>query len=181
MRSMCKFLTATVALGVLAAGGRLAAQQPPEVKPGPEHELLKDWEGTWDATIKSPGTESKGTLTARVGMNGLWLMEHFKADLGGMAFEGRGATSYDPAKKKYVNVWVDSMTTSPLLSEGTYDKSTKTTTMVGEMPLPDGKKTKVTMVTVHKDTDTKTFTMKTAGPDGKDVEMMQITYKRRAK
>jgi hypothetical protein len=73
------------------------------------------------------------------------------------------------------------MTTSPLLSEGTYDKSTKTTTMVGEMPLPDGKRMKVTMVTVHKDPDTKTFTMKTAGPDGKDVEMMQITYKRRAK
>ena len=37
------------------------------------------------------------------------------------------------------------------------------------------------MITVMKDADTKIFTMNGAGPDGKDFEMMQITYKRRAK
>jgi hypothetical protein len=37
------------------------------------------------------------------------------------------------------------------------------------------------MSTVLKDADTKIFTLSGAGPDGKDVEMLQITYKRRAK
>src|SRR5262249_42083516 len=163
-----KFLAVTTALVLFAAATRLTAQQPPEVKPGPEHEKLKEAEGTWDATIKGPKGDSKGTLSCKVGLNGLWLLEHFKADLGGgMSFEGRGATSYDPAKKKYVNVWIDTMSTSPLVTEGTFDKSTKTMTMVGNMATPDGKSMKVTMTTVATDADTKTFSLKGAGPDGK--------------
>lgn len=176
-----KFLKLTMALGVLALAARLTAQQPPEVKPGPAHEKLKEAEGTWDAIIKSPAGDSKGTLSCKIGLGGLWLLEHFKGDFGGMTFEGNGATGYDPAKKKYVNVWIDSMSTLPTLSEGTYDKATKTMTMTGDMPMPDGKSMKTTMITVAKDADTKTFTLTGVGPDGKNIEMMQITYKRRAK
>jgi hypothetical protein len=68
-----------------------------------------------------------------------------------------------------------------LVSEGTYDKATKTLTLTGDMPTPDGKNVKVTMATVTKDANTRVFTMKGAGPDGKEAEMMQVTYKRRAK
>jgi hypothetical protein len=174
------FLAVTAALGVMAAA-RLTAQQPPEVKPGPEHALLKEAEGTWDATAKSQGGETKGTLTCKIDLNGLWLLEHFQGDFGGMTFQGRGATSYDATKKKYVNIWIDSMSTSPMISEGTYDKATKTFTMVGNMPMPDGKTLKATLTTVIKDANTKSFTIKGAGPDGKEFEMMQITYKRRGK
>lgn len=177
---MRKFLTMTLVLGVLTAA-TLTAQQPPEVKPGPEHALLKEWEGTWDAVVKSSAGESKGTLACKVDLNGLWLLEHFKCDFGGMSFEGRGATSYDAGNKKYVNVWIDSMSTSPMVSEGTYDKATKTLTLAGNMPTPDGKSTKVTMTTVTKDANTRTFKMVGAGPDGKDFEMLSITYKRRVK
>jgi hypothetical protein len=172
-------LALTLMLAVLAATARLTAQGPPEFKPGPEHALLKKSEGIWDATIKSMDNESKGTETCKIGLNGRWLLEHFKADLGGMPFEGRGATSYDPAKKKYVNVWIDSMSTTPMVSEGTYDKATKTMTMVGAMPMPDGKTTKATMTTVYNDANTKTFTLRAAAPDGKDFEMLHIIYKRR--
>jgi len=174
-------LAVTMALGLLLAGaGRLTAQ-PPEVKPTTEHEMLKASEGTWDASVKSMGTESKGTVNFKMALGGLWLLEDFKGDLGGFTFEGHGATSYDPMKKKYVNVWIDSMVTSPMVSEGTYDKSTKTLTMTGDMPTPDGKSMKVAMKTVFNDANTKTFTLSGAGPDGKDMEMVQITYKRRAK
>ena len=127
------------------------------------------------------GGESKGTLSCKVGLNGLWLLEHFKCEFGGMSFEGRGATSYNASKKKYINVWIDSMGTAPMVSEGTYDKSTKTITMVGNMQTPDGKTMKATLTNVFKDADTKIFTIKGAGPDGKDFEMLHITYKRRAK
>jgi hypothetical protein len=174
-------ITAVAVLGLIVLATRLTAQQPPEIKPGPEHAQFKEWEGTWDATIKGMGPESKGTATCKVGLNGLWLLEHFKGDFGGMPFEGYGATSYDPAKKKYINTWIDSMVTSPMITEGTYDKAKKTLTMVGEMPMPGGKTAKVTMTTVTKDTDTRIFTMNGPGPDGKVGEMFTIIYKRRAK
>ncbi len=173
-------LAALTAFAVFLAGAGLTAQQP-EIKAGPEHEKLKESVGTWEATVKSMGNESKGTLQCKMGLNGIWMLEHFKSDFGGMPFEGHGATTYDPAKKKYVNVWIDSMVTSPMISEGTYDKASKTMTLVGNMPTPDGKSMKVTMTTVSKDADTKLFTLKGAGPDGTEMEMLQITYKRQAK
>ena len=175
---MRKFLTLTVAFSLVAAS-RLAAQQP-EVKPGPEHAKLKEAEGTWDATIKGKDGDSKGTLMCKVDLNGLWVLEHFSADLGGMKFEGRGATGYDATKKKYVNIWLDTMSTAAMISEGTYDTSTKTLTMIGNMPMPDGKSMKYTMTTVAKDADTKIFTIR-GDMNGKEFEVVNITYKRRAK
>ncbi len=176
---MRRILATTLALGVLALAAQLTAQE--GVKPGPEHAMLKAWEGAWDTTIKAGGGEpTKGTATCKVGLNGLWLFETFKGEIAGMPYEGRGATSYDPAKKKFVGVWMDSMSASVMLSEGTYDKQTKTTTMVGDMPMPDGKTIKATMTTVAKDADTKVFTLK-GSADGKEFEMIQVTYRRRAK
>lgn len=166
--------TLVMAIGLVLAARLPAQQELP--KPGPEHEHLKALAGIWDA--QSAGGESKGTLSREMALNGLWLLEHFKGEAGGMKFEGRGATSYDAAKKKYINVWIDSMSTSPMVSEGTYDKSSKTMTMKGDMPLPDGKTMKVTMVTVTKDANTNVFTMTGAGPDGKEFEMIKITYRR---
>ena len=116
-----------------------------------------------------------------VGLNGLWLLEHFKGEFAGMPFEGRGATSYDPAKKKYVKIWIDSVSTRPTVTEGTYDKSTKTMTLVGNMPLPEGKSMKGTQIIAFKDANTKTYTLIGTRPDGTDFEMMQVTYKRREK
>jgi hypothetical protein len=176
---MRTFLTLTVALAILAAA-QSSAQQP-EVKPGPEHMKFKEAVGVWDATIKAKEGDSKGVLDCQIDLNGLWLREHFKAEFAGKKFEGRGATSYDPASKKYVNVWIDTMSTRPMVTEGTYDASTKTMKMVGDMPMPDGKSVKVTLTTVAKDADTKVFTIQGPSPDGKEVEYLHITYKRRAK
>jgi hypothetical protein len=73
------------------------------------------------------------------------------------------------------------MSTTPMLSEGTYDKVKKTMTMVGNMTMPDGNTMKVTMTTVTKDADTKTFSLVGTGPGDTPIEMLHITYKRRAK
>lgn len=174
-----KACAAALALTLLATAGALTAQLP-DVKPGPEHDMLKECEGSWDATVRCHLGESKGTQNAKVDLNGLWLLEHFQCTLADKKFEGRSATTFDTAKKKYISIWIDSMSTSPMLSEGTYDKSTKTLSMVGIMQMPDGKSVKATMTTVSKDADTKVFTMRHPGPDGKDMEM-EITYKRKSK
>jgi hypothetical protein len=177
--SMRKTPALMVALGLLAVAP-LTAQQF-DVKPGPEHAFLKEGEGVWDAMAKSASGDSKGELQCKMALNGLWLLEHYKGEAGGVAFEGRGATSYDPAKKKFVNVWIDSMVPSPMLSEGTYDKEKKTMTLVGNMPMPDGKSMKSSITITYRDANTKVLSLKGSAPDGKEFEMVEITYKRRSK
>ncbi len=174
---MKRVALALVAMISIWAVRARAEEQPQMPKPGPEHELLKSMEGTWDLTVKAMGNESKGTCTYKMGLGGLWLMSKVEGDMGGMKFEGRGMDSYDANRKKYVSVWIDSMGTSPLVSEGTYDKDTKTMTLTGDGPGMDGKMTKYKMVTVVKDDDNMTMTM-TSGPEDKP-QTVTIDYKRR--
>jgi hypothetical protein len=158
---------------------RAVRAQPQFPKPAPEMEKLNVLEGTWDATVKTGGMESKATATYKTDLGGMWLISDFQTEFGGMKVQGKGLDSYDPAKKKYVTVWVDSMSTSPLVMEGTYDKDGKALTMTGEGPGQDGKLTRFKSVSEMKDKDSMVFTLYEVGKDGKDHEMMSITYKRK--
>jgi hypothetical protein len=177
MRRTCLWVVVGCAGGMLLVNGMVRAQEAP--KPGPEHDLLKRLEGSWEATVKAGPEESKGTMTYKMEMGGLWLVSSFKSNFGGMKFEGKGLDSYDAAKKKFVGVWVDSMMTAPMITEGTFDKEGKVLTMTGEGPGLDGKPAKLKMVTELKDNDTQVFTMFAPDKDGKDQVAMTITYKRK--
>src|SRR5260370_9109650 len=74
MRLTCRMLLACALVIWLVPGTR--AQEP--FKPGPEHEHLKQMEGTWDATVKFGGEESKGTMTYKMGLGDMWLLSHFE-------------------------------------------------------------------------------------------------------
>jgi hypothetical protein len=168
----------TVSLVVVSQVSALG-QAPP--KPGPQHEMLKDGEGTWDAVAKGPeeGPPMKGSATAKMVCGGLWLASEFKMDFGGQQFEGRGLDGYDLDKKKFVSVWIDSMSTAPILFEGDYDQASKTMTMTGQGKGPDGKPAKFKSIFKVRDKDHQTFQMFVAGPDGKDNLMMTIEYSRK--
>src|SRR5436190_15316969 len=140
------------------------AQEMP--KPGPEHKLLKELEGTWTTLMKAGGMESKGTVTFKMELGGFWLTGTMESELFGAKFTGKSLDSYHPAKKKYVSIWVDSMSTAPVLMEGTYEKQTRTMTMTGEGPGMDGKPTKYKSVTTKSDADAMEMTMYIG--DGKD-------------
>ena len=157
------------------------AQAPPMPQPGPEHAMLKQDVGVWDATVEmfmkpgEPPSVSKGTeIVTMVG--GFWQVSDFKSEMMGMPFEGRGATGYDPVRKKYVGTWIDTMTPGYYTVEGTYDPATKTMTATMEGPDPTGVVTKTKETTEWKDDGTRVFTM--YGPDG-TTPMMRISYKRR--
>jgi hypothetical protein len=162
------------ALSVALAAPVAFAQEGP--KPGPEHEMLKKMAGTWDLTMKFGGGESKGTVVYKMEPGGLWLSSQLESELFGQKFWGKGLDSYDAAKKKYVGVWVDSMSTSPMVMEGTYDAAKKTLTMAGEGPGMDGKPTKYKSVSVMPDDDTINFSMYVGG--GADPAFT-IVYKRK--
>ena len=163
-----------VALAAVVAAPTARAQD--SAKPGPEHAHLKKMEGTWDTTMKMAGMESKGTATYKMELGGLWLVSYFEGSFGPEKFSGRGFDSYDAKKKKFVGVWFDSMTTTPMNMEGNYDAAKKTLTMVGEAPGMDGKPTKHTAVSVMPDDNTMNFSMY-AG-DAKEPAFT-IVYKRR--
>lgn len=159
---------------------------PPMPKPGPEHELLKQDVGTWDAVIEmhgapgSPPTKSKGVEISTMGCGGLCLITDFKGDMGpGMTFHGHGTAVWDSTKKKYVGSWTDSMSTGLGISESTWDPATKTVTGWMEGPDMSGNVTKMKSVVEYQGADTRVFTLYGPGPDGKEGAMMRITYTRR--
>jgi hypothetical protein len=181
------FVPITPPLDLRAPAEAVAAQEmPPVPKPGPEHELFKLDEGTWDATVEitpgpgAPPITSKGVETNTIGCGGLCLISDFKGEMGpGEAFHGHGTATYDPAKKKYVSSWTDSMSRGLMTSESTWDRATNTTTGYMEGPDMTGKVTKSKAVVEYKDPNTRVFTVYTTGADGKEVSGFKITYARR--
>jgi hypothetical protein len=186
-------VAALVVVGLLQAAALQDAKPPsasgqepgmPMPQPTPFHKYLSEQAGSWDALVKStvpgsPPAEDKGTETIAM-MSGLWQLTDFKGTFGGTPFLGHGVMGYDPAKKKYVGTWVDSMTDKLIIMEGTADTAGKVLTMTYEQADPaSGQMTKYRNVHEMKDSDTRTFTMSQVGADGKDVTLMTITYKRR--
>ncbi len=167
MRTIAVVLAAVLAAPALAQG-------PPQ--PGPEHEMLKKRDGTWETVMRSGGMDFKGITTYKMELGGLWLCGSTEMDLGGQKFGGKSLDTYDAAKKKFLSVWVDSMGTTPLLMEGTEDPKTKELTMVGEGPGMDGKVTKWKSVSSMPDANTIQMSMFVG--DGKDP-MFTVTYKRK--
>lgn len=170
-----------LALGTPVAGEDKKDQGAPDVvKPSKEMEVLRQRVGTWDALMKMGGDmEAKGVEVNRLACNGLWLISDFKCTMFGQSFEGHGISGYDPAKKKYTGVWVDSMQTYVMPTEGTYDAATKTLTYTAEGPDMSGKVQKLKMITKFESADRHVFTMATPGANGKDQVMFTITYTRK--
>jgi hypothetical protein len=164
----------SLAVALAAVAANVWAQEP--AKPGPEHALLKKMEGTWDTTMKMGPMESKGNATYTMDLGGLWLLSKFEGSMGDQKFSGRGADSYDAAKKKYVGLWIDSTSTTPMVMEGTRDAATKMLTMIGEGPDMNRKIVKYKAVSRMVDDDTMHFAM-FAG-DVKDPQFT-IVYKRK--
>jgi hypothetical protein len=165
-------------LAVVAAliGGPAARAQEAPPKPGPEFKILQAQVGTWETTLKSGGQEFKGTMTYKMELGGLWLVGSLESDLGGQKFFGKGLDTYDAKKKKYVGYWFDSMGTTALMMEGSFDKAKKTVTMSGEGPGPDGKTTTWRSVSRFPNNDTIEQSMYVG--NGADP-MFTVTYRRK--
>jgi hypothetical protein len=175
-------LLMSLALSIVPA--LAAAQMPPTPTPGPEHAILKEDVGTWDASIElvmpgAPATPpSKGVEVNTMGCNGLCLITDFKGELMGGPFQGHGVSTWDPTKKKYVGSWSDSMAPGLAVTEATYDAAKKT--MSGTMDTPDGNGGTARMRSaVEYSAGKRVFSMFMTGPDGKEMPTMRITYTKR--
>jgi hypothetical protein len=161
-----------------------AAQAPPLPKPGPEHDVLKADVGTWDATVEvtmdpsAPPMTSKGIEVNTLSCGGLCLITEFKGEMMGGAFLGHGIMTWDPARKKYVGSWTDSMSGGLAATEGTFDPVSKRFTGTMEGPDASGNITKSRSVVEYKDGG-RVMSAYVPGPDGKEMQVLKITYTRR--
>ena len=154
--------------------------------PADAHKKLQDMVGTWDAKVTmwpAPGVApqvSMGTSRNTSILGGRWIQQEFTGSSMGMPFTGIGYTGYDNVKKQYVGTWMDSMSTSMMVSAGTPSSDPNTYEFTSSMDDPASGKTmqlkeKVTVA----DMNHHMMEMWTSTPDGNMFKMMQIDYTRK--
>lgn len=167
------------------------SQTPEEMKawqenmtPNAHHEWLASFNGEWQATIKmwmdptQPATESKGTTTNTMIMNGLYQRSSHVGEMMGMPFSGEAITGYDNGKKQFVGTWIDNFGSGIMYMQGSYDKASNALTTEGTMMDPaTGKDMKVRQVLTKVSDDLHIFEM-FMDMNGTEVKSMEITYKR---
>jgi hypothetical protein len=185
----CTLAAFSVSL-VMASQAAIAQDQNTEewvIKPTEQHKILKKDVGTWDATVKiwpmagAKPMESKGVEKNRLLKGGLWLITRFEGEAIGMPFIGMGTLGYDPAEKKYVGNWVDTMTPHMMTTKCDYDEKTKTMIGVSETRDPyTSEKYTAKLINRYNDDGTRVMEMHRKTSDGKEWKVMEISYKRSA-
>ena len=184
-------------LVTLTLAAALTAQDPPQQQPAPpqapqmpmptdEHAWLQQGVGEWDTEgeiLMGPGQPSmkcKGSETVRA-IGPFWTVSEGKTTVMDMPMTGVLTLGYDPAKKKYVGSWVDSMSNHLWTYEGTVDKGGTTLSLntEGPNPMAAGKMTKFKEVLEFKSKDHKVFTSSMQMDDGTWVKFVTINATRK--
>ncbi len=149
--------------------------------PGAPHQELASTIGTYRMVIKSwhepggPAMEDTGTAVRKMILDGRVLVEEVQSSMMGMSFTGHGLTGYDNVSGKYWSIWMDSMSTGMMVSEGTCDAQ-HACTFTGSWNDPITKGPKKVRMTTRRTPASEIFEMYGPGRDGKEMKMMEITY-----
>jgi hypothetical protein len=156
--------------------------------PGDAQKKLEAFLGSWNVEAKvwmnGPRGEpnvSKGRAEYTMVLGGRFLKQEFTGEMMGQPMTGVGYTGYDNFRKKYVNFWIDNMSTAMSTMEGSMDRGGKTLTLWGKMDEPatgeKGKKVKYVLKIV--DTDKHVFESYDVTSYGDKKPVMVLTYTRR--
>jgi hypothetical protein len=153
--------------------------------PGPEHAVLKNFEGKWTshATMTMDPTQppqvSDGSTEGMVIMGGRFVHVLHHSTMMGQPFEGAMLLGYDNLAKQYTSTWTDNTGTAIVLYQGQYDAAKKTLTMSAHFTDPMSGTVKATKgVTTFTSADAMTYEEFSAGPDGKTMKVLHIDFKR---
>ncbi|HZE97101.1 MAG TPA: DUF1579 domain-containing protein [Planctomycetota bacterium] len=176
-------MAAFMVIGLFSAASAQDKKETP--KPGREHDLLKQFEGQWDAVAKGSHdgkeTQSRGAELVRVGYDGFWLVIDYSGDHDGKPFAGHGTMGYDPIKKKYLLTWIDNIAPFAMWAEGDADSSGKKFTFTSEGFCPEfGKVATVRTVMEIQDAKHRTLTFYRPDQTGTEKKMGEIQYTRQS-
>ncbi len=166
----------------------MMAEMMKAMAPGPQHAALKKMVGKFTAevsmkmTADGPDITSKGTETNEMILGDRYLKSDYTGDMMGQVFHGLNIVGYDNQKKKYVSIWLDDMSTGPMLAEGTSAADGKASNYAGEMICPaNGQMMAFRQIVTITDDDHYQFEMFSKDPKepaGKEFRGMIIKYTR---
>ena len=153
--------------------------------PGPDHDRLKPFLGTFKATVSiwmGPGDPmvSTGSMINSLALGGRFVKQDYKGDPSAdptpfPEFEGQGFWGFNKNTQKYEGVWIDTASTVMQHESGTVDATGKVWTMTGDIVGPDGeisvKRSVITLV----DDDHHSMEMYFS-KDGQEFKGMEIRY-----
>jgi len=153
--------------------------------PGEAHLKLEPMVGDWDLTVKmwmGPGREpaaSKGTASHRWALGKRYLHQDVKGEFAGQKFEGAALLGYDNLKKKYFSGWIDSMSTSLSVAEGSVDANGKIFTFFHDDidPVTQQKMRTKDVIMILGEDRMRLESFKVNG--GQEIKTMEIDYRRK--
>lgn len=158
---------------------------PAAAEPGANHNLLDIFVGTWDVSANfdngpgQPPETASGQMSNTWQLDGRWLKQDYTGQMASLgAFRGLGYLGYDNLAKTYVATWMDTLSTTCLVSKGTFSEEKATFTFAGDFTAPGGEKYKQKQVMTVLSPDRYTVTMYLAGPDGVEFKTGNLEYTR---
>ena len=155
-------------------------------EPNAHHQQLLGFVGSWEIISRvwmSPGqapVETKGSAEKHMVLGGRFLQENFTGTMMATPFVGQGLTGYDNAKKRYVSIWVDTLSTAVLCSEGTMAADDKQLVLTGSGFDPATGQDKSFLQVIHIDSNqSHSFEWFEPGADGKETKLFEVIYTRK--
>lgn len=102
--------------------------------PAAPHKLLAGLAGSWTTRTRAwmgpdePPMEGTGACEQKMLLGGRYLQQEYSGDMMGESFTGINIIGYDNHTKKYMSIWIDSMSTGIYCFEGTADVDGRTIT-----------------------------------------------------
>ena len=153
------------------------------LQPGPQHEALKAYEGTWEGTgtyteAGRPPVPFTATGTYTMILEGRYLQIEEEMKIGAvMTITSRAFIAYDNVRKKYVHFSMDNYTTQPTYAEGDHDDAKKALVLRGVEHVVPGTDRKFRTVTG--DIEDNTFKAEAFFDEGAgEHKAVEATYKR---
>lgn len=171
--------------GIPGMDAEMMAQMIELATPGEMHELIATMAGDWELEMEmwmdpsAPPMTMTGTATGKMILGGRYLQERVFGEMMGEPFEGMNVFGYDNNLKVFNSVWIDSASTWPTFSTGTWDEATKTLELKGTMrdvANLEGRPYRETLQWTGKGTHE--LTMYDTIPPLGEVKVMHIVYRR---
>ena len=172
--------TCCFAVCMMLAGFQAFAQEVPETpQPTKEHQWLQQFVGNWKTHSKlmagpnQPATECEGSMTSKQ-LGRFWVVNEMKGEFMGQPMGGLQSIGYDPTKKVYVGTWIDSMTHTLWIYQGSVDEAGKSLTLEADGPnlMAEGKTTKFRDAYEFKSSDRIILTSSMLDEQGKWITFM---------
>lgn len=153
--------------------------------PGEPHQLFASLKGSWTTKTKEwmdpekPPVESTGAAEMKMLLGGRFLQQEFTGDMMGKPYSGIGISGYDNILKRYVSIWLDTMSTDIFTMAGTASADGRTITLNGQHAEPGGGYMTHRAIWNIISNNRQTFTMYGTHHGGKEQKMLEIVYTRK--